>query len=289
MQAEGIGRRERERLRASGDLTRVARGWYGLPGYDREVAAALAAGGRLTCASALALHGVWVSPTRKPHIRITPGVAVPSLDCVPHRIPGRFRGILPIDDVEDALRTALGCLSAREFLIAAESAIRLGAVAETVVHELASRAPRQVRRALTLLDARSESGTETFVRFELQRRGHRVEPQFNIRAGEFVDLLVDGWLLIECDSIQHHTSAAAYANDRRRDLESLADGYPTVRLTYAHVMYQWEHTWTLLERVLARGARAGGRRPRRSHAPRAVTFRMSTRIVQRPGRSLRAA
>jgi very-short-patch-repair endonuclease len=49
-----------------------------------------------------------------------------------------------------------------------------------------------------------------------------------------------GRLLLECDSITHHTSLENYHNDRRRDRRALVDGWLTMRITYDDVLYGWD-------------------------------------------------
>lgn len=73
---------------------------------------------------------------------------------------------------------------------------------------------------------------------------------------------MDGWLVIECDSKAHHTSAKNYAEDRARDLTLLALGYVVVRLTYEQILNQWADTEKKLLRIVAAaGSRRGFRTP----------------------------
>ena len=53
-------------------------------------------------------------------------------------------------------------------------------------------------------------------------------------------MLVGSRLVIEVDSVAHHTDAFAYSNDRRRDLELVSRGYLVVRIAWHQVMYDWE-------------------------------------------------
>ncbi|WP_308191574.1 DUF559 domain-containing protein [Gordonia liuliyuniae] len=48
-----------------------------------------------------------------------------------------------------------------------------------------------------------------------------------------------GRLLIECDSMRHHTSREDYECDHHRDRRALIDGWLTLRLTYDDVLYDW--------------------------------------------------
>src|SRR5690606_20925446 len=96
-------------------------------------------------------------------------------------------GTSPVDDAVAALECAFGCLSPRDALIVAESAVNKGLMSEAVVLELGKRTPYLVRRALRHFDARAQSGTETVVRYEFARRGIRVCPQVEVPGVGWVD------------------------------------------------------------------------------------------------------
>ncbi|WP_054680942.1 DUF559 domain-containing protein [Microbacterium sp. No. 7] len=44
-----------------------------------------------------------------------------------------------------------------------------------------------------------------------------------------MDFVVDGWLIVECDSKAHHEGWDRQREDRRRDLAAAALGYTTIR------------------------------------------------------------
>lgn len=270
--ASGFSQSQIRRACSDGQLARIGRGWYALPQHDAEVAKAVRASTRLTCVSALARHGVWVLAHRGTHVRISHSAAQElPLQLVPHRIAGLHLGPDAIDDVATALRCAFRCLPPIEALIVADSVVNKRLLSHEEVQELAKGAARPTARALRYLDGRSQSGTETIVRYHLQSRRYRVTPQFNIRPGEHRDLLVGDRLIIECDSRRHHTgiregtrSAAMpesahvrdshYENDRQRDFTSFCDGYLTIRLSYWMIVRDWDRTWSRLERLLRAGA-----------------------------------
>lgn len=101
---------------------------------------------------------------------------------------------------------------------------------------------------------RSESGTESLVRYRLRSRQIGVRPQVSIESAGRVDLLVGRRLVIEVDSVAHHTSTAAYRRDRRRDRRLAALGYLVVRLTYEEVMYEWDNVLADLLMIIRSGA-----------------------------------
>lgn len=69
LEAAGVTRSQLRSAVSSGVLRRLRRGWYATTWADADVVTAVAAGGVLGCVSALRLHGVWVPPDRRLHIR----------------------------------------------------------------------------------------------------------------------------------------------------------------------------------------------------------------------------
>jgi len=68
-----------------------------------------------------------------------------------------------------------------------------------------------------------------------------------------VDFVVDGWLIIECDSGQFHSDWEAQKRDRRRDLAAARLGYSTVRLLAEDVMWRGDAVLSALREIIARG------------------------------------
>lgn len=68
--------------------------------------------------------------------------------------------------------------------------------------------------------------------------GCRVELQVRFDGIGYVDLLIDGWLVIECDSEQFHGGWEKQKSDRARDLALAARGYTTIRPTAEAIIYR---------------------------------------------------
>jgi hypothetical protein len=64
--------------------------------------------------------------------------------------------------------------------------------------------PEQLRGIRRQADGRSMSGTESKLRVACISAGLRVDPQASIAHVGFVDLLIDGWLIVEADSREFH-------------------------------------------------------------------------------------
>ncbi|WOC11403.1 hypothetical protein [Gordonia sp. MP11Mi] len=237
---------------ADGTLVRLRRGWYALASARNETVHAVRAGGVLSCASALRMHGVWVPPANKLHIRGNDGATRDHPDWC--RQSGRQPPELSaVDDLLTALRHASRCLSPEDFVVVCDSVINLGLMTSAdLVAEFAG-GPRRLRRVLDRIDGRAESGIETMVRLRLQSEHIRARPQVTIPMIGRVDFLVGTSLIIEVDGAAFHLNTDAYENDRLRDLRAHAFGYHPVRLTYAQVVYQWSSVGPLLVELVRRG------------------------------------
>lgn len=239
-----------------GRLLRSRRGCY-LPGDCHPwVSSAVRAGGRVDCVSLLKLYGVFVLECEHVHVRLDPHAS---------RVPACTRGMVrhwSADDADpdavttpllEALVQSVVCQSARAAIATLDSAWNLRLVDEAGIAEVFRRLPRRYRRLRPLLDARAEAGTETFVRLMLRGLGVRPELQPHIRGVGFVDMLVDGWLIVECDSEAHHGDWRARLRDLRRDAAALAAGFVTLRIPAEDILFRPENVLAVLRAVLARG------------------------------------
>ncbi|MBZ4487038.1 hypothetical protein LQ938_03915 [Microbacterium sp. cx-55] len=220
------------RLCRDGEVVRVRRGRYVDASLPAEIVDAARLGGRLDCTSLLRLLGVFVLDDGRLHIQIERGSSR-----LPHRgtnVHAHWRTTatassdLIVDPIE-ALAQACRCLAPRAAVATLDSAWHLGVVDEAGINEVFARLPGRFRTLRRLLDPRSESGPETLVRLMLRAMGVRVDVQAWIPGVGRVDLLVDGWLIIECDSRAFHSDWTQHRNDRRRDSASAARGYVTLR------------------------------------------------------------
>ena len=82
-----------------------------------------------------------------------------------------------------------------------------------------------------LLDGRAEAGSESIARLLLKNLGCSVQVQVQIDGVGRVDLLIDGWIVVECDSRAHHAGWEAQERDRLRDLLLAERGYVVIRPT----------------------------------------------------------
>ncbi|MGA4508060.1 hypothetical protein ACQB6R_03395 [Propionibacteriaceae bacterium G1746] len=235
---------------ARGDLLRLGPRWYGTTATPPAVAAALKSNHRLTCLSALSLHGVFTPRVAERHEVGRQCRCQPRRGVVEHLPLRAWPDDHPILSLHDSLADALRCLNAESSAVVLESALHRRLLHPDDLPALLDPLSQRQRRAIGRLDARAMSGSETRVRRFFERRGVKVRPQFPLPGGGYADLLVGERLLIECDSLAHHTDLAAFAGDRHRDQRNLLAGLLTLRLTYDDVWVAWEATKRLFGEIL---------------------------------------
>lgn len=270
----GIGRSRVDRALADGSLLPVRPGWVATREADQLAVIAVLRGARLTGATALRSYDVWDGDDRRVHLQVPPNA---------HRVrqhpstpiaqfsPPKFtpRGIVTHWSQPMALARSSGsAIRARSStepawrvpladaiiqFTRAESAEQIAAVLESAVHEkrlsrsavalLLIRLPRHQRRRMARLNFLAESGMETIARIRLELLGLRLQQQ--VRIGEDrVDIVIDGWLIVELDGDEWHDPVT----DRIRTNRLIRAGYRMLRFGYEEVFGRWEETVaTILE------------------------------------------
>ncbi len=130
------------------------------------------------------------------------------------------------------------CQEPRAAIATLDSALHLRLIDELDLDDIFAVLPRRYRSLRRLVDASAQSGTETLMRLILRSIGCRIEPQAWFPDVGYVDFLVDGWLVIECDSREFHGGWAAQARDRERDLALARLGVVSLRVTAADIMWR---------------------------------------------------
>lgn len=106
-----------------------------------------------------------------------------------------------------------------------------------------------------LIDERAESGPETLARLICRTFGVSVEPQVWINGVGRVDLVIDGWIIVECDSRGFHSGWERQESDRMRDLAAAARGYASLRPTANQLFSAPDVFRSALAGLLGRGPR----------------------------------
>lgn len=286
--ALGMTRRELRGALASGVLRRIRRDRYVWDGTPETEERALGAGGRLDCVSLLHDLGVFVQTDDTLHVQIESGASrlsrADSLVRRHWRSSAAPRGDLCADPVE-AIAQAIRCQQPRFAVATLDSAWHLGVV-DAELSEVFALLPARYAVLRPHLDRRAESGPESIARILFRRRGFDVEVQRVIPGVGRVDLVVDGWLIVECDSRAHHSGVAQQVADRRRDLEAAAQGYATLRILAEDILYRPERVLRAVDGLVA------ARAPQLAPSSSALSADTTPRIpapggAPRPRRSLR--
>ncbi len=246
-----------------GDVERLARGIYGLPGLATDVATAIAYDGVLSHTSAAV---PWRLPLlvlpEKPHITLPTNRNVkPGPPAVLHW------AALPTTDLRERrtslVRTVLDCarvLPFGEALAVADAALATGRVTEDelVATTAAMRGPGRPNaiRVAAAATGRSESFLESMLRALLVMAGiEGFEPQVLVETGGArarVDLgHRRARLALEAEGYEFHGSAAKFAADCRRYDELVAAGWLVLRFTYQQVIGDPQWVVATVENAIA--------------------------------------
>ena len=260
-----LGWTDRELRRAvdGGRLLKPRANAYLAPETHADLIDACAHGGRLTCVSELARRGLFVLDAGELHLHLHERRdRAPKSSRRIRRHWGRPRrtphpAALSVEFF-DALREAVRCQPPRAAVATLDSALHLGHLEADELDELFATLPERYGVVRRLVDARCESGPESLVRLILRSLGVRFDVQVGIPGVGRVDFVVEGWLIVECDSFEHHSSWDAQRRDRRRDQRAAALGYATYRPIAEDIMWRPEDVRAALLGLL--GGRAGRRR-----------------------------
>lgn len=113
--------------------------------------------------------------------------------------------------------------------------------------------PRRLRRLRHRVDGSADSGLETLFRLAAQAQGWRVETQVRIPGVGRVDLLIDGWLVVELDGAAWHDDDASQERDRRRDADLILLGYRWHRFRASQVLGEMPTCLAVIRTILASG------------------------------------
>lgn len=252
--ARGMTRRQLDQSLRAGRLLRVRNGRYVSGDTPDELVATARLGGRLDCVSLLALLGVFILHKSQLHMQVSIGssrLPQPSRGVVRHWRETRVERESLCTHVIESLAQAVRCQDPRAALATLDSACHLGIVDEAGLAEVFSLLPRRYLSLRPLVDPRSESGAETLMRLILRTLGCTVDVQVQIPGVGRVDFVVDGWLIIECDSEAHHSGWQAQKRDRRRDLAAAERGYTTIRPIAEDIFHHREQITASLREILA--------------------------------------
>jgi very-short-patch-repair endonuclease len=187
-----------------------------------------------------------------------------------HRRPGitlhRCRSLdrrlvhrIPVGDPVSILIDLATCLPDEEVEDAVNAADRRGLVRTYRLRQLLDARPSRpgVGRLKRILDAQTFSRSQSILerRFlSLARESHLPLPTSQKRIGRYrVDFIYpDHGLVVECDSLRYHRTAAAQTRDLERDQAHTRAGLRTLRFTHFQVFKRPDHVRAVLADTLGR-------------------------------------
>ena len=234
-------------------------GWIGHPESNPAALRAVALGGRLTGHAALRSLGIWVDRDSELLVACSPN-ASRLAETRPHerRIwrDDRFPDIAGAEwrvSVLDALLDYGRDAGPDELVASVDSALHLGFVTQPETAALTLALCSAHRHLAERVDADAGSGAETRMRLPLRALGLTVRSQVQIPSVGRVDLVVDGWLIVEIDSRAHHGSPVDQDRDRRRDGNATLGGYATLRFMAMDVLESPEWCLAVVQARLRSG------------------------------------
>jgi very-short-patch-repair endonuclease len=255
----------------NGYLVRARRGHYALPETDAHVLEAVRLGGRLACVSAAAHVGVFVLDNTFAHIHVGPTA---SRLRAPHDrfqlLSARNRDgvelhwgrlLDPVAGTEysvglpDALAQILRCQEPRFAIASLDNALHRRLIPPHALTGIFAALPGDLQRLRPLIDARSESGQETVLRFIVREAGFDFEIQVEINGVGRIDMIVEGRIAVEADSRQFHDGWEAHVRDRTRDCDLAMRGYMSLRVLYRDIIHSPERVIAAIAALLAASRR----------------------------------
>lgn len=251
----GMTRRGITTAVSEGALIRARRDRYLRPDVPAELIEAVRVGGLLTCVSLLSLLEVFVFDGSLLHVHMSRGASrMRSRESRWRPLPAGMaarRAILhwhPLIadatdgavNVIDALVHAVRCQQPRHAVATLDSALNRGVICKEDLEEVFASLPRRYQGLRGLIDGRAESGTETLVRLMAKMIGFAVDLQVHFDGVGDVDLVLDGWLVVECDSRGFHSDWKQRLKDYERDKRLAQRGFCVLRLTAADILYRPE-------------------------------------------------
>lgn len=252
LRGQGMTSRDIAAALHAGHLVRPWKNAYLRSDVDESCRRAVAAGGRLACVSELIRWGVFVLDHSALHIAV-----VRTSSRLPDHSGVRRHWTLTSPEgwasvgIVDALVQAMVCQPVRAAIATLDSALNLGLIDRDQLHAVLVSLPRRLRIVRRLIDARAESGAKTFMRLILRTLGCAFGVQVVIATVGRVDFVVDGWLIIECDSKAHHASWEQQREDRRRDQAAATLGFATYRPIAEDIFWHAETVVAALRGLLA--------------------------------------
>lgn len=266
IEQRGVPRARVLRAIESGEVRRIRNGWVARQGAAEDAVQAVRVGGSLSCLSVLRRRGIWCDDDHLLHVRVgrhAGHLSAPHDRAVELRRPEahgirlhRDRGAsLPnraVDPMPIVLAHVFRCQPRENVIVSVDSALRGGHILLPELRDVVAQLPARYRPYLDLVNMSAESGLETKARLRLRALGIPYRAQVRISRVGHVDLLIGERLVLELDGEAWHSGPLAYAEDRRRDLELMRQGFIVMRLSFSQVMGEWASVESVIRALVSR-------------------------------------
>ena len=228
-----------------GHISRVRRGWYASPSATLSQTEAVRIGGRLSHSSAARHYGLWSGLDRRLHLTVTRGASRLRSrgTAVVHWVaPGRQDLSSPSTwcfSLDECLRGVVRCASREDAIACLDTAISVYGLSDRRIRSIFAGEPARSRAVAAAARPGSESGLESIARQRLQALGIDVEQQVEIEGVGRVDLVLDGWLVVEIDGYEFHSGREPFERDRARLAGLVRRDQLGLQFSYQQVMHDW--------------------------------------------------
>ena len=248
----------------AGTLLRLDGAGYALPETPAGLVAAVRCGGVASHSTAARLHGLatWML-TDDLHVTVPRG-SRPRIDgVIVHRCNLQHDDVDPQRPLTAPFRTLLDCgraLPLLEAVVVLDSALRLRRVRVSTLRAAAEAARGHgsvaLRQAVAYVDALNGSPLESVLRMLVRLTSAQVTTQVVIPGVARIDIVLDGWLVVEADGFEFHSKRDDYRRDRRRANRLAERGYVLLRFTWEDLRLRPWSVLAEIERVRAAGPRS---------------------------------
>lgn len=210
------------------------------PGTDAALVAAVALRGVVSHSSAARLHGLDLHcPATVHEVTVSrgarqraQGVVVYAADLAPEDI----EVAQPVTTLRRTVRDCARTMPLLHAVILLDGVIRARLLTMADLRQMAQdargRGSARLRRAVGFVDALCGSPLETVLRLACEVLCLAMETQVWIPGVGPVDILLDGWLILEGDGFAFHSHREHYRRDRRRWNGSTEQRFVTLRFTW---------------------------------------------------------
>jgi very-short-patch-repair endonuclease len=262
-----LPRRPIEAALREGRLLAPRQGLVAVPDLPEPVLQALRLGGVVSCGSAAQVLGLQlINQPSQLHVTVPRNLAVASQPgVVLHR-----RDVPQLEVTTTLARTAIDCARCfppLEALVVLDQVLARGVPRADLLALLSGRGSSAARQLVLLATGLSGSTGETAARWACVQAGLSVQSQVHIPGVGWVDLVVEGCVIVEIDGLAYHSDGQQFATDRRRDAAAQIQGYRVLRFTWRDAIRRPEYVVETVQALLSTMSRAdiytlSSRRPR---------------------------